>query len=115
PRAINPPKEGEPIEVLELQTGPFYPEARGHLFDFSLRLLALPTLPRDDLISTLRLLVLLTREHTSALEFVKREGVPLLFKSLKSSSGGAGGCQSYITIILRHIVEDPATLRSIMK
>jgi hypothetical protein len=115
PRSITLPKEGDPIVAQEILTGPPYDKARTVLFDFSLRLLALPGLPRDELLASLRLLVFMTRDHDLAMQFVKRDGVPLLFKSLKSSSGGVAGSQSYVSIILRHIVEDPVVVRHIMR
>lgn len=115
PRSITVPKEGEPIVAQEILTGPPYLEARTVLFGFSLRLLSLPGLPRDELLASLRLLVFMTRDHDLAMQFVKGDGVSLLFKSLKSSSGGVAGSQSYISIILRHIVEDPTVLRLIMR
>ncbi|KAH9176780.1 hypothetical protein EDB89DRAFT_1939867, partial [Lactarius sanguifluus] len=115
PRSITLPKEGEPIVPQEILTGPPYAEARSVLFDFSLRLLALAGLPRDELLASLRLLVFMTRDHDLAMQFVKRNGVSLLFQSLKSSSGGVGGSQSYISIILRHIVEEPAVIQLIMR
>ncbi|KAI9449410.1 hypothetical protein BJY52DRAFT_1215929 [Lactarius psammicola] len=115
PRSITLPKEGEPIVPQEILTGPLYAEARSALFDFSLRLLALTGLPRDELLASLRLLVFMTRDHELAMQFVKRNGVSLLFQGLKSSSGGVGGSQSYISIILRHIVEEPAVVQLIMR
>ena len=115
PRSITLPKEGDPIVAQEILTGPPYDKARTMLFDFSLRLLALPDLPRDELLASLRLFVFMTRDHDLAMQFVKRDGVPLLFKCLKSSSGGVAGSQSYVSIILRHIVEDPAVVRHIMR
>ena len=115
PRTITVPKEGEPIVTPEILTGPPHVEARSVLFGFSLRLLSLPSLPRDELLASLRLLVFMTRDHDLAMQFVKDDGVSLLFKSLKSSSGGVAGSQSYISIMLRHIVEDPAVLRLIMR
>lgn len=115
PRTITVPKEGEPIVAQETLTGPPHVEARSVLFGFSLRLLSLPGLPRDELLASLRLLVFMTRDHDLAMQFVKDDGVSLLFKSLKSSSGGVAGSQSYISIVLRHIVEDPAVLRLIMR
>jgi E3 ubiquitin-protein ligase HUWE1 len=115
PRSVTVPKEGEPIVTQEILTGPPYVKARTVLFDFSLRLLALPGLPRDELLASLRLLVFMTRDHDLAMQFVKHEGVSLLFKSLKTSSGGVAGSQSYISVILRHIVEDPVVLRHIMR
>ena len=115
PRSITLPKEGEPIVPQEILTGPPYAEARSVLFDFSLRLLPLAGLPRDELLASLRLLVFMTRDHDLAMQFVRRDGVSLLFQSLKSSSGGVGGSQSYISIILRHIVEEPAVVRLVMR
>lgn len=115
PRSVTVPKEGDPIVAQEILTGPPYVKARTVLFDFSLRLLALPGLPRDELLASLRLLVFMTRDHDLAMQFVKREGVSLLFKGLKSSSGGVAGSQSYISVILRHIVEDPVVVRHIMR
>ena len=115
PRSITLPKEGEPIVPQEILTGPPYSEAKSVLFDFSLRLLALAGLPRDELLASLRLLVFMTRDHDLAMQFVKRDGVSLLFQSLKSSSGGTGGSQSYISIILRHIVEEPAVVQLVMR
>jgi E3 ubiquitin-protein ligase HUWE1 len=115
PRSITLPKEGDPIVAQETLTGPPYDKARTVLFDFSLRLLALPGLPRDELLASLRLLVFITRDHGLAIQFVKRDGVPLLFQSIKSSSGGVAGSQSYVSIILRHIVEDPVVLRHIIR
>lgn len=116
PHAFNLPKEGEPVEKpLESFQGPWYPGARGPLFDLSLKLLSIPKLTRDDLLASIRLLVLFTRDHYRALEFVKRNGIPLLFQALKSSSGGVAGSQSYITIILRHVIEDRQETNNIMK
>jgi E3 ubiquitin-protein ligase HUWE1 len=115
PRTITVPKEGELIVNQEILTGPPYVEAKAVLFDFSLRLLALAGLPRDELLASLRLLVFMTREHDLAMQFVKSGGVSLLFKTLKLSSGTVAGSQSYISIILRHIVEDPAVVRLIMR
>jgi len=115
PRSITLPKEGDPIVAQEILTGPPYDKARTALFNFSLLLLVLPGLPRDELLASLRLLVFMTRDHDLAMQFVKRDGVPLLFQSIKSSSGGVAGSQSYVSIILRHIVEDPVVVRHIMR
>jgi E3 ubiquitin-protein ligase HUWE1 len=113
PRSITLPKQDEPIVPEAVTVGPCYPEARTIVFDFCLRLLAIPSLPSDELLSVLRLFVLLTRHHQMACQFVKRNGVTLLFNRLKSSA--VAGSQSYIAIILRHIVEDAAVLRHIMQ
>ncbi|KAH9839447.1 uncharacterized protein C8Q71DRAFT_905985 [Rhodofomes roseus] len=117
PRNITLPKENEPIPDESLSAGSTYPEARTILFDFCMRLLAVPALPKDELISALRLFVLLTRERRFADDFVRREGLNLLFQYLKISAGtsSAAGMQSHIAMILRHVVEDAPTLQHIMR
>lgn len=113
PRAITIPKEDEPIVPESITTGPSFPDARSILFDFCLRLLAIPDLPSDELLSVLRQFVLLTRNHQTACQFAKRDGITLLFRRLKSSA--VTGSSSYIAIILRHIVEDSTVLRTVMQ
>ena len=100
------PKENEPINSQPVAQGPRYTEARNTLFDFSMRLLSVPTLPKDELISVLRLIVLLTRDHDIAEALIKRNGVASLFQYPRVSSGtrSGSGVQSYIAIIVRHIV-----------
>ncbi|KAI0708195.1 hypothetical protein C8T65DRAFT_740208 [Cerioporus squamosus] len=117
PRSISLPKENEPIVRESIAQGPRYAEARNSLFDFCMRLLAVPTLPKDELISVLRLIVLLTRDQSIAESFVKRNGVGLLFQYLRVSSGtqSGTGIQSYIAIIVRHVVENQATLQHVMR
>ena len=117
PRAIELPKENEPIVQEALSQGPPYNDARNSLFDFCMRLLAVPTLPKDELISVLRLIVFLTRDPALADVFVKRGGVNLLFQYLKVSSGtqSGAGIQSYIAIIVRHVVENQSTLQHVMR
>ncbi|KAH7927155.1 hypothetical protein BV22DRAFT_1193856 [Leucogyrophana mollusca] len=113
PSAIALPKEEEPIVSQEIHSGPCYPDARSIVFDFCIRLLSVPNLPRDEFLSTLRLLVLLTRNHNTASELVKRDGVSLIFSRLKSSP--VAGSQSYVAIILRHVAEDSPVLHEVMQ
>ncbi|OCH84897.1 hypothetical protein OBBRIDRAFT_891524 [Obba rivulosa] len=117
PRSVSLPKEGEPIEIGPVTVGWRFPEARTIMFDFCLRLLAIPGLPKDELLSALRIFVLLTRDHNVAQEFLRREGISLLFQYLRISLGtpSASGTQSYVAIILRHIAEDPSTLQRVMR
>lgn len=117
PKSITLPKENEAIPDESLTAGSSYPEAKGILFDFCMRLLAIPTLPKDELISALRLFVLLTRERRFADDFVRREGLNLLFQYLKVSAGTSSGAglQSHVAIILRHVVEDASTLQHVMR
>ncbi|KIK27762.1 hypothetical protein PISMIDRAFT_674672 [Pisolithus microcarpus 441] len=113
PSSINLPKEGDPIELKELKVGPAYTEARPLLFDFSFRLLNLCSLPRDEFLATLRLLVVLTRDHLVACEFTSRGGLPLVFKHLQACPGPSS--YSYVAIILRHVAEDPNSLRNLVR
>lgn len=113
PRSISVPKEGEPIPSESVAAGPPLTEARTIIFDFCLRLLAIPDLPSDEFLSTLRLFVLLTRNHECASQFVKRDGLTMLFKRLHTSP--VTGSSSYIAIILRHLIEDQRIVQGIMR
>ncbi|KAG1732222.1 uncharacterized protein EDB91DRAFT_677858 [Suillus paluster] len=113
PSTIAVPKEDESVTTPDISVGPTYADARPIIFDFCLRLLADPDLPRDELLSTLRLLVLLTRDHGTASELIKRDGLQHLFSHLKASAVPSG--QSYAVIILRHIAEGLSVLQHIMK
>jgi E3 ubiquitin-protein ligase HUWE1 len=113
PSTVAVPKENEPVTTPDIPVGPTYANARPIVFDFCLRLLAVPDLPRDELLSTLRLLVLLTRDHGTASEFIKRDGLPHLFSRLKGCAVPGG--HSYVVIILRHIAEELSVLQRIMK
>jgi len=113
PSAVAVPKENEPVTTPDISIGPAYANARPIVFNFCLRLLEVTDLPRDELLSTLRLLVLLTRDHGTASELIKRDGLPHLFSRLKSCAVPGG--QSYVVIILRHIAEELSVLQRIMK
>ncbi|KAF8906522.1 hypothetical protein CPB84DRAFT_1675694 [Gymnopilus junonius] len=113
PRAITLPKEGEPITSESIVVGPSRVEAKSVVFDFCIRLLAVNDLPADELLSVLRLFVLLTRDREMASQFIKRDGLTSLFNRLRSSAVSGGS--SYIATILRHLVEDGPTIQSIMQ
>lgn len=113
PRAITLPKEGEPIAAEVIPVGPQRAEAKGIVFDFCLRLLCVNDLPADELLSVLRLLVLLTRDREMATQFVKRDGLVSLFARIRHSAVTGGS--SYVATILRHIVEDVPTVQNIMQ
>ncbi|KAK7472586.1 E3 ubiquitin-protein ligase tom1 [Stygiomarasmius scandens] len=114
PRTVSPPKEDdEQIESGSIAVGPPFTEARTIVFDFCLRLLAISDLPSDEFLSTLRLFVLLTRNSETATQFVKRDGLSMLFKRLQTSP--VNGSSSYIATILRHIVEDLKTVQTVMR
>jgi len=117
PRKITLPKEDEPIPQEELYAGPSFVSARNILFDFCVRLLSNYKPSRDEQLSCLRLLVVLTRDHDMASRLVKAGGIGLLLQSIRTKSdvSGLAGHHSYITTIFRHVVEDPTTLQNIMQ
>ncbi|CAL1707508.1 unnamed protein product [Somion occarium] len=117
PRSISLPKEDEVVVQETLENGPLYPEARRILFDLCLRLIGTPTLGRDELLSALRLLILLTHDHKLATEFSKQNGVEALFRCVKAATAAsnASGIHSYVAMIVRHVIEDASILRHIMK
>ena len=115
PRSITIPKDEEEISQQAISNEPSYPLARQNIFQFCLRLLPNMDLPKDELIAVLRLLVQLTRDHNLANELVRLGGIDTLLERFKSLSKDTNGCQVYVAVILRHIVEDRSTLESIMR
>ncbi|KAF9049777.1 hypothetical protein BJ165DRAFT_1608842 [Panaeolus papilionaceus] len=112
PRQIVLPKQGEPVDQEAVPIGPIRMDARNIVFDFCLRLLAVEELPSDELLSVLRLMVLLTRNRVMADDFVNRDGLTHLFRRIRKAP--VSGASSYIATILRHIVEDTSIIQSIM-
>lgn len=106
-----------PILPSSARRPPLFEAEARVLFDTSLHVLEQSDqLARDDLLSVYRLLVILTRRHSFAAEFVKRNGMQALFHPFQSTSGrDVPGCQTYAVLILRHIVEDTSTLRLTMQ
>ncbi|KAI0081201.1 hypothetical protein K474DRAFT_1768664 [Panus rudis PR-1116 ss-1] len=117
PCTANLPKEDEPVVKPELECGPLYPEARNTLFELCCKLISQSTTGRDEQLSSLRLLILLTRDYKFASEFAKRNGVEWIFQCVKSATATAtaSGIHPYVAMLLRHIVEDPATLQHSMR
>ncbi|PWY99341.1 hypothetical protein BCV70DRAFT_162691 [Testicularia cyperi] len=73
-------------------------------------------LERNDLLAAYRLLSVLTRNHSYAARFVKDGGVTLLFEPFKVLEPRlVSGCQPFVVLVLRHIIEDAETLASVMQ
>ncbi|KAF9118932.1 hypothetical protein BGW39_000739, partial [Mortierella sp. 14UC] len=70
---------------------------------------------KDVVISVFRILVRLTRHHSLAVEFLEAHGLALMFSTLKPESIGVLGQQSYIIMVMRHIIEDTAVLQTTME
>uniref|UniRef100_V5ED17 UBA domain-containing protein n=1 Tax=Kalmanozyma brasiliensis (strain GHG001) TaxID=1365824 RepID=V5ED17_KALBG len=87
------------------------------LFLFALQIFREATsLERNDLLAAFRLLTVLTRNHTYAARFAREGGVRLIlepFRVLEPKQ--VSGCQPFVAIVLRHIVEDAQTLASVMR
>lgn len=90
-------------------------EQRSKLLQCCVSLLRKSKLSRDDIYAILRMIVRLTKNHDSALHFVGIGGIPLLFAKPRASLEGLQGQQAFIILILRHIVESNAVLKSTMK
>ena len=105
---------GTPASV-ELFQGPAFVDARRALFEQCLALLPIAGLAREEFASALRLLVILTRDYPLALDFARRGVIGLMLGHYKAAEQAHSGCQAFIAIILRHIVESPDTLREIMR
>lgn len=90
-------------------------ESLSSLLDYCLILLRKDTLPKDALVSTLRIVVRLTKHHAIAAEFVAKGGLDALFKRPQKSFEVIKIQQAYIIMILRHIIEDDSILKNCMK
>ncbi|KAF8625408.1 hypothetical protein AX15_005373 [Amanita polypyramis BW_CC] len=112
PKSITLPKEGEPVLPQLIPVGPSRAEARTVVFDFCMRMTCIRDIPDDEFLSLLRLFVYFTRDRSLTVQFITRGGIPLLFNRLKASP--VAGSSSYVAIILRHIVEDPIIVQTIV-
>ncbi|CAG8444226.1 3604_t:CDS:10 [Ambispora leptoticha] len=89
-------------------------EQRSSLLGYTLTLIEKREFDKDVRHALLRILVRLTRRHSVAIEFVKRNGLPILFNLFKSKAHDFHRQQVFIVMILRHIVEDAQILETIM-
>ncbi|KAF9145192.1 hypothetical protein BGX30_010067 [Mortierella sp. GBA39] len=81
----------------------------------SITLLKQEDLTKDITLSVFRILVRLTRHHSLAMSFLKAQGLDLIFSTLKPERIGVQGQQSFIVMILRHIIEDSVVLQEVME
>jgi E3 ubiquitin-protein ligase HUWE1 len=85
-KAVTVPKQDEEIPSADLYVGPSYKEGREILFQFCTRLLRIPDLAKEDLLSLIGVLVFLTRDYTVAAEFIRKDGISLLLRYFKANS-----------------------------
>ncbi|KAM0754248.1 hypothetical protein T439DRAFT_311132 [Meredithblackwellia eburnea MCA 4105] len=108
--------EGVEVPSVELASqGPAWVEERRGFFDLAMDILAKGVSERGVLISTLRLILILTRNHDLAVAFVERDGLKNLFTILHACEKETEGCHSYAVIIIRHVVEESSLLRPMME
>ncbi|KAI1319340.1 hypothetical protein EDD11_004206 [Mortierella claussenii] len=91
------------------------PTEMENLLQHSMALLKQQDLTKDIALSVFRILVRLTRHHTLAMEFLHADGLDLIFSTLKPERIGVQGQQSFIVMIMRHIIEDTAVLQATME
>lgn len=85
------------------------------LLKYCFALLKQTELVKDVVLSVFRILVRLTRHHHLAIEFLKADGLPLIFSTLKPERLGVRGQQSMVIMIMRHIIEDTQVLQAAME
>ncbi|KAG0297593.1 hypothetical protein BGZ96_005696 [Linnemannia gamsii] len=85
------------------------------LLQHSITLLKQEDLTKDIALSVFRILVRLTRHHSLAMSFLRAQGLDLIFSTLKPERIGVQGQQSFIVMILRHIIEDAVILQEVME
>ncbi|KAF9277395.1 hypothetical protein BGZ68_009323 [Mortierella alpina] len=85
------------------------------LLKHCMSLLKEEVLSKDVVLSVFRILVRLTRHHRLAVEFLQADGLPRMFATLKPDRIGVQGQQSFIIMIMRHIIEDTAVLQATME
>ncbi|GAA5906785.1 E3 ubiquitin-protein ligase TOM1 [Sporobolomyces salmoneus] len=108
--------EGVEVPSLELiAQGPAWKEQRKAFFDLSMDVLEKGISTREVFLSTLRLLLVLTRDHAVAASFAERNGPRLLFSAFTEESPETKGCRSYVVMILRHVIEEPSILKPMME
>lgn len=91
------------------------PENRTTLMNYCINMLNVKALSQDNLISTLRILVRLTKHHAAAAQFVALGGLEPLFKRPSQGFEVIKIQQAYIIMILRHIIEDKSVLMGCMR
>ncbi|KAG0268219.1 hypothetical protein BGZ95_002557, partial [Linnemannia exigua] len=91
------------------------PTEMDNLLQHSITLLKQEDLTKDTALSIFRILVRLTRHHSLAMAFLKAQGLDLIFSTLKPERIGVQGQQSFIVMIVRHIIEDAVVLQEVME
>ncbi|KAF8712347.1 hypothetical protein RHS03_01066, partial [Rhizoctonia solani] len=107
------PKDDEPVPMVAFRTHDIS-ATRRTAFKLCLEILPLPALTSDDLLAVFRLLIILTRDHSLADEFLSSGGLQHLLSVFNDPSKEISNGQIHSLIILRHIIESPQVLKQIM-
>ncbi|EHK98225.1 putative E3 ubiquitin-protein ligase TOM1-like protein [Glarea lozoyensis 74030] len=113
-----PKEDSEQIEspVLEAYEPAISQDQRKELLDSILDIL--PRIGKDEslALAVLRTLVILTRNRSIAQTMGEKKNIQRLFVMAKQLAGASGSrIQGPLMLILRHIIEDEATIRQIMR
>ncbi|KAG4300575.1 hypothetical protein PCK1_003004 [Pneumocystis canis] len=94
----------------------FFSIQKEQIFDAVLELFKTEIQKIDDILSLFRILVILTRSKDIVTRFFQKDGIRLLFLTIKSISGKhqSEHLQILIIIILRHLIEDLDIIQNIM-
>ncbi|GAA5986704.1 hypothetical protein JCM10908_003864 [Rhodotorula pacifica] len=98
-----------------IEHGPAWTEEKKVLFETAFDLLNKGVSTRDVFISTLRILLFLTRHAGCALSFVERGGPHLLLATVSSETPETKGCHTYAVMIMRHLIEDELLVKPVME
>jgi len=109
------PVEQTPLAPEAVPQGPAWADHRDTFFKLTMDVLAKGVSTRDVFISTLRLLLVLTRTETIAQAFLAQDGLKLLFSSFATERPETAGCRSYVVMIVRHLIEEQSFLRPMME
>ncbi|KAG9291851.1 hypothetical protein G9A89_012136 [Geosiphon pyriformis] len=114
PLDTKPEDSKEEDEDIVMSSVTVTDEQRSSLLSYALALISTRQFGKDVRHALLRILVRLTRRHADAVEFVKRNGLSVLFNLYKTKAYDFHRQQVFIIMILRHIIEESQVLESIM-
>ncbi|SGY62078.1 BQ5605_C007g04651 [Microbotryum silenes-dioicae] len=111
---VAPPGEESSVPTLTTLGSNWATERSGWL-DLAMDVLKKGISDRETFVSTVRLLMVLTRDHGHAARFVAEQGLEPLLAAFAVERPETAACRAYVTIILRHVVEDASILLPIME
>lgn len=111
------------IKSIEIDTeaeltlvGPDYSDARQSTLQLVINVLQAKDLNQEEAVAALRVLVVLTRRDEAKKQFLESGALPTLFHTLEPvSTQHSQILQALKNMIIRHLVEDEAVLRDLMK